>query len=264
MQALIGVVSRDVDTVVPMPTLKARASIENAFYGLRGNVYGELARSVLQFKSFPLAMISNHWQRLQAQPTGMGKAIYAAELVATSTVLGALSVQLKSMVAGNNPQDMTDPKFAGRAFVQGGSAGLYGDVLVNLWASPYKERLTDQMGPLAGTLADAYDLTRAAWESGKPDSKANLGGDATRFIRGNTPFANLWWGKAAFDHLIFQRLQDYYSPGYAARMQQRQQQFFGSGQYWAPSTAASPSQLLSARGITTPQAPNLKTAIGRQ
>lgn len=253
MQALIGTVSRDIDTVVPMPTLKAQAKIESTLGGLRGSIPGELTRSVLQFKSFPLAMISNHWQRLQAQPTGLGKAIYAAELVATSTMLGAISVQLKSMVAGNNPQDMTDPKFTGRAFVQGGAAGLYGDILVNLWASPYKERLTDQMGPLAGSIADMYDIARATWESGKPDSKVNLGGDVTRFIRGNTPFANLWWGRAAFDHLIFQRLQDYYSPGYSARMQQRVQNFYNSGQWWKPSTAQS---------VTLPQTPDLTTAVG--
>lgn len=255
MQQLVGTVSRDIDTVVPMPTLKARTSIEYQLAGLRGKGGGELARSILQFKSFPLAMISNHWQRLQAMPTPKGKALYAAELIATSTVLGALSIQLKSLVAGNNPQDMTDPKFTGRAFVQGGSAGLYGDLLVNPIVSPYKERLTDQMGPMAGGLADVYDIARAAWESGKPDAKANLGGDVTRFIKGNTPFANLWWGKAATDHLIFQRLQDYFSPGYSARMQQRVQNYYNSGQWWRPSTAQS---------VTLPQPPNLKNAVGKQ
>lgn len=266
MQQLVGAVSKDVDTVVPMPTLKARTSIEYQLSGLRGKAGGELARSILQFKSFPIAMISNHWQRLQSMQTGAGKALYAAELIATSTILGAISIQLKSMVAGNNPQDMTDPKFVGRAFVQGGAAGLYGDMIAGMSAmTPYKMTLPDQLGPLASTLNDAYSLTRAAWSSGTdPQSKANLGGEATRFIKGNTPFANVWWGKAAIDHLIFQRLQDYYSPGYAQRMQQRTQTFYNSGQWWKPSTAASPSQLLSSRGITTPQAPNLNTAVGRQ
>lgn len=259
MQQLVGAVSRDVDTVVPMPTLKARASIEYAALGKRGTVSGEIARSVLQFKSFPLAMISNHWQRMMAQPTPTGKALYAAELIATSTILGAASVQLKSMVAGNNPQDISDPKFAARAFVQGGAAGLYGDVLLNLYASPFKERLTDQMGPLSGSMADLYDLGRAAYDSTKPDSKANLGGDVTRFIRGNTPGANLFWARAAFDHLIFQRLQDYYSPGYAERAQQRQQKYYGSGQWW-PTANANQSTMQVLRSV---QPPNLGAAVGR-
>jgi len=265
MQALVGAVSRDIDTVVPMPTLKARSSIEYQLAGLRGKPGGELARSILQFKSFPLAMISNHWQRLQSMPTPVGKAIYAAELIATSTLLGAVSIQLKSLVAGNNPQDMKDPKFAARAFVQGGATGLYGDMIAGLSAiSPYKVSLPDQLGPLASTMSDAYDLSRTAWNSyADPEKKANLGGEATRFIKGNTPFANVWWGKAAIDHLIFQRLQDYYSPGYADRMQQRTQKFYNSGQWWRPSTAASPAQVItSTKGITTPRAPDLTTAVG--
>lgn len=253
MQALVGAVSRDVDTVVPMPTLKARASIEYQALGKRGTAAGEIARSLLQFKSFPIAMISNHWQRLQQMPTPGGKALYAAELIATSTILGALSVQLKSMVAGNNPQDMTDPKFAGRAFVQGGAAGLYGDVLVNLYASPFKERLTDQMGPLSGSLADLYDIARSVYDSSKPENKANIGGNVTRFIRGNTPGANVFWARAAFDHLIFQRLQDYYSPGYNQRVQDRYQKFYGSNQFWPAGT-----------GVSQIHAPNLKTAIGER
>ncbi len=65
--------------------------------------------------------------------------------------------------------------------------------------------------------------------------------------------------------MIFQRLQDYYSPGYAQRMQQRVQTFYNSGQWWKPSTAASPQQVLtSMQGVTSPQAPNLKSAVGKQ
>jgi hypothetical protein len=274
MQALIGTVSRDIDTVVPMPTLKARTSTEYQLSGLRGKAGGELARSILQFKSFPIAIISNHWQRLQSMPTAGGKALYAAELIATSTMLGALSIQLKSMVAGNNPQDMTDPnsplgvnwKFVGRAFVQGGATGLYGDMIAGLTAmTPYKMTLPDQLGPLASTMDETYKLARTAWESGNPDKKADLGGEVTRFVRGNTPFANIWWGKAVVDHMIFQRLQDYYSPGYAQRMQQRVQTFYNSGQWWKPSTAASPAQVLtSMQGVTSPQVPNIQSAVGKQ
>ena len=255
IESLIGVVSKEVDTVVPMPTLKARASIEYAGIGKRGTVPGEISRSILQFKSFPLAMISNHWQRLQSLPTPGGKALYAAELIATSTILGAVSIQLKSMVAGNNPQDMTDPKFTARAFLQGGATGLYGDVLLGLYASPYKERLTDQMGPLSGSIADLYDLGRAALDKAHGESRANPAGDAVRFIRGNTPGANLWYLKAAFDHLIFQRLQDYYAPGYASRQQQNAQKAYNTSQFWPASTAAR---------IAPIQAPNLKTAIGER
>lgn len=255
MTHLVGVVAREADTVVPMPTDKARASTENLFRGLRGTVAGEITRSILQFKAFPIAMISNHWQRLQSMPTGAGKAVYAAELLATCSILGAISIQMKSLVAGNELQDMTDPKFTGRAVVQGGALGLYGDLLINAWASPYKERLTDQLGPLVGAAGEIYDIADKVWKSSDPNAKANVGGDVTRFIKGNTPFASLWYAKAALDHLVFQRLQDYYSPGYADRMQQRMQKYYGSGQWWKPSTADS---------ITAPQVPDMSAALGSQ
>ena len=61
--------------------------------------------------------------------------------------------------------------------------------------------------------------------------------------------------KASFDHLIFQRLQDYYAPGYASRQQQNAQKAYNTTQYWPASTAAR---------IAPIQAPNLKTAIGER
>lgn len=251
MQSLVGLVSRDVDTVVPMPTDRARGTLENQLSGLRGKVWGELVRSALQFKSFPIAMFSNHWQRIQGQSTLGGKALYGAEVFATCSILGALSVQLKSLVGGNNPQDMTDPKFWARAMVQGGALSLPGEMLMQLYASPYHEHIADQLGPLFSTASDAYDLAKTIQETGDPTKKANVGGNVVRLVRGNS--GNLWYAKAAMDHLIFQRLQDYYSPGYAERMQQRMQKYYNSGQWWKPSTA---------NAIPAPQAPNLKAAVG--
>lgn len=254
MQHLIGVVAREADTVVPMPTDKARATVEYGFGARKGTVPGELTRSVLQFKAFPIAMISNHWQRMMSMPTPVGKAIYAAELMATSTILGAVSVQLKSLVSGNNPQDMTNPKFVGRAVVQGGALGLYGDTLLNLWASPYKESFQDYLGPVVGDIADLFKIAGAA--VGKAEGgKENVGGEVVRFLRGNTPGASLFYTKAILDHIIFQRMQDYFSPGYAQRMQDRTQRYYRSGQWWKPSTAST---------ITAPQAPNPRAAIGAE
>ena len=266
-QHLIGVVSRDTDTVVPMPTDKARARVEYHLGDLRGKFFGEIYRAALQFKSFPIAMISNHWQRMMSQPTLGGKAAYAAFLLATSSVLGAVTVQLKSLITGYNPQDMTDPKFAGRAVVQGGALGLWGDLALNPVVSPYREHLTDQLGPLISEVGNLYDLGHDVAKAGMdPNAKVNLGGDIVHEIRGNTPFASWWWTKAAFDHLIFQRLQEYYSPGYNERAQARSVKYFGSNAYWPPSAAASPAQIASGsmQGVQSPQAPNLKTALGGQ
>jgi len=272
-QHLIGVVSRDTDTVVPMPTDKARAKVEYTFGDLRGKPIGEILRSTLQFLSFPIAMFSNHWQRMMSYPTLGGRAAYTAMLLATSSILGAVSVQLKSLITGYNPQDMTsrkfiiNPKFAGRAIAQGGALGLWGDLVLKPISTPYRAHLTDQAGPLISEMGNLYDLGHDAFKAGTdPNAKVNLGGDIVHEIRGNTPFASWWWTKAAFDHLIFQRLQEYYSPGYNERAQARSVKYFGSNAYWPPSAAASPAQIASGsmQGVQSPQAPNLKTALGGQ
>ena len=245
MQDLTGAMASDVDTVVPMPTDRTRARVQAKLGSAnfaRGTIGGELMRSMLQFKGFPLAMFGNAWQRMAGLPTTGSKVLYAAEFIATASILGAVSVQLKELANGKNPQDMTDPKFAGRAFVQGGALGLYGDTLKAV-VDPYGFALGDQLGPTVSTAEDIEKL----FHSG------NRAGTAIRLAKGFTP--EPFYAKAAIDHLIFQRLQDYYSPGYAQRAQQSAVKDFNNGYYWPPSTA---------QQVTAPQAPNFNTAIGRR
>ena len=266
LQHLVGTVFMDEGTVVPMMKDWARGSTQSVLGAAkRGTWGGELVNSILQFKSFPIAMMSNHWQRLQSMPTPAGKALYAAELIASTTILGALSVQLKSLASGNNPQDMTDPKFAARAWIQGGSTGLLGDIVGNPIISPYKEHLTDMLGPVVSTASELYDIGRAGKEAITDPTKRNQFGDAVvRTGKQLTPFANLWYTKQVTDHLIFQRLQDYYSPGYAQRSMDRGKKNFGTTPWWKPSTAAAPSQLLTGKGVTSPQQPDLTSALGKR
>lgn len=265
VNSLMAIILRDTDTIVPMMTNRVQAMTENIMGNpRRGKLFGELQRSMLQFKSFPIAMMINNWKRLQAMPTPGGKALYLIETAAVGMALGAVSTQMKSFVLGNNPQDMNDPKFWGRAFVQSGIAGLVGDLLVNPWASPYKQDLNEQLGPIFGSLSDVYKIAQDIMPHANPEKKSNLGGDVMRFVQRNTPLANGWYVDAVVRHLFWQRIADYLSPGYARRQQQAVQTHFNSSQWWAPSTAASPAEILSGsmRGVTTPQQPNLRTALG--
>jgi hypothetical protein len=199
-----------------------------------------------------------------SMPTPAGKALYATELMVSSTIMGAIAIQMKSLANGQNPQNMTDPKFAARAWIQGGSGGILGDLIGNAIVSPYRQHLMDSLGPAASTLSDTYDMAQSAMAAAKDPSKRDQFGDAAvRFAHAHTPFANLFYTKQALDHLFFQRLQDYYSPGYSQRSQQRAQTNFGSTPWWRSSTAAAPSQLLTGRGITAPSVPNLNTAVGK-
>ncbi|WP_428245901.1 hypothetical protein, partial [Enterococcus gallinarum] len=68
----------------------------------RGTMRGELARSVMQFKSFPIAMVSRHWRRMLDTPQGLdgapvaaNRVAYAGALFASLGALGAIAYQTK-------------------------------------------------------------------------------------------------------------------------------------------------------------------------
>jgi hypothetical protein len=76
--------------------------------------------------------------------------------------------------------------------------------------------------------------------------ETKFGIDAVKFIRGLTPGGNLWYAKAALDHLIVHRLQEYFAPGYLSREQTRlYREYGGQTYYWQP--GAGPDQINAPR-----------------
>jgi hypothetical protein len=256
-QKLIGVVLSDIDTVVPLMTAKMVGKVDaSGFNTKRGTVGGELIRSFLTFKSFPLSNFQNHLDRMAGRPTLGGSAAYAAQVIATSTIMGAITVQLKALANGENPQDMTDLKYWGRAVVQGGALGLYFDILagalVNLHGDKPKDAATaivDQMGPTAGTIKDLIEMlsTGAAGNADKAGEKAS------RIVSGMAP--KPFYAKAAIDRMVFQRIIDFFNPGASDRMRERVQNQYHSGFYWPPSESDT---------MYPPESPNLRTAVGER
>src|SRR3546814_4755467 len=71
-----------------------------------------------------------------------------------------------------------------------------------------------------------------------------------RFTRSNAPAANLWYTKAATDHLVFHQFQEFFSPGYLRRMKRRARNEFDQEFWWEP-------------GDKVPErAPDLERALG--
>ena len=126
----------------------------------RGTVKGELARSFWQFKSFSIAMIMRHFRRAMAQESGWGKAGYMAALMASTTVLGGMAIQLGELAMGRDPKNMVDDKllgvpglrFGAAAFLKGGSLGLYGDFLFSDQTQGGQSALAALGGPIACLL----------------------------------------------------------------------------------------------------------------
>jgi hypothetical protein len=57
------------------------------------------------------------------------------------------------------------------------------------------------------------------------------GADAIKLARDNTPFASLWFTSLALNTFVWHRLQEWISPGYLKRSEQRQKQQQGT-EFW--------------------------------
>jgi hypothetical protein len=229
---LLGVVLEETDVAVIEPGAKERAMMMTGLQ--RGTWKGELTRSFFLFKSFPIAMMTRHIQRGWSMPTGTGRAAYLATLIASTTVMGAVSMQISDMLSGRDPRDMTDPRFGIAAMLKGGSLGLYGDFLFSESSRYGQSPFAAALGPVAGLAEDVLKLTQGNIMEAVQGKDTHAGAEAVRFVKGNTPGANLWYAKGALDHLIFHQLQEYFSPGYLRKMKQRSEREFGQKYWWEP------------------------------
>ena len=231
---LIGATSEEVDMAIITPGIRdqARASLGQT----RGTLRGELVRSVFLFKSFPLAMIARHWGRA-ATMTGGARAGYIASLLATTTVLGALAVQASELVNGRDPRAIDERRFWIAALLKGGSLGVYGDFLFSSSSQHGGSAIGTLLGPAVGLLEEAGNLTQGNMIELLQGEDPKWEAEAVKFIKGITPGASLWYAKAALDHLIFQQLQEHFSPGYLNRVKRRARTEFNQEYWWEPGHA---------------------------
>lgn len=229
---LMGAVQDEVFVGVTEPGARERAYM----YGQhqRGTLGGELYRSFWQFKSFAVAMIMRHYARAMAQQTGWGKAGYLAALTVSTTLLGGVAIQLNELLSGRDPRDMTDPRFALASLLKGGSLGIFGDFLFSDATQHGGSFIGTLAGPVAGDVESLYQMTVSNVHKATAGKETDFGADVVKFGKGKLPGANLWYTKAAMDHMVFHNLQEFFSPGYLRRMEQRANKEYGQEYWWEP------------------------------
>lgn len=235
MRRLLAAVSEEVDLAVITPG--AREQLLTGGGLQRGTWKGELTRSVFLFKSFPISVVLRHWTRAMGMPSAGGRAAYIAAFLASTTMLGALSQQLNDLASGRNPREMTG-KDAGKfwlgALLKGGGLGLYGDFLLSDHTRYGGGALASMLGPVAGLVDDVVKLAQGIPLNAVEGKPEQTGGDLVKLGKGLIPGANLWYAKAALDHMIFNQLQEYFSPGYLRKMEQRSKKEFNQTYWWRP------------------------------
>lgn len=247
---VLGLIQDESEFAVINPDL-ATKTIASGGGMQRGTVSGELARTVMQFKSFPVAMISRHWRRaLEAPKVADGSApalgnrvMYAGALMVTTTALGAIALQAKQIIAGKDPIDMTGDhglKFWAKSVAQGGGLSIAGDMLLNDPSdSPggfARSFAGTVMGPTAGTVGEGLGLALEEGYKAAKGKETHFGARSVRLLKGVTPYTSIWYARAALDHAGLNALQENLSPGYLSKMQQRAQKDFGQQYWWKPGT----------------------------
>lgn len=197
----------------------------------RGTWFGEIGRSALLFKSFGVSVMMRQGAEIVAMNAAT-KARYAGGLIIGTTLLGALSIQLKAIAGGQDPRPMADDEtvvdgdFALAAMLQGGGFGIFGDFL---FASTNRSN-GGLAATIAGPLAGDIEGVIKAGLSGNP--RGQLLREAQSFV----PGGNLWYARAAFDRMLADQIQTAIDPDYRrswSRME-RYADDMGTDFWWEP------------------------------
>lgn len=191
-----------------------------------GTVWGETARFMAQFKSFPTAILQRTIGReiygrgydtlSDYLKNGKGDMLGLANLMVWMTLLGYGAMSIKDMLKGRTPRDPMAPSTWAAAMLQGGAMGIYGDFLFGEMKNRFGGGfLATVAGPTFGTIEDLADLY------GRLRDGEDAAAKAFRILVSNTPFANLFYTRMAMDYLFLYRVQEWMNPGYLRRMERR-------------------------------------------
>ncbi len=225
----------ETDYAVVVPDIHTRTFMNS--WLKPGTWMGEIARSSLLFKGFPMGIISLHGRRMMAQTGVPGKLGYALPMAFFMVGLGALSAQLKTIAAGKDPQPMVDnPKFWGRAVVQSGGLGLFGDLLFNSENSYGGGLLGTLAGPILGqTLPNLIDATagNTLRASGIGEGEPEYAKDLWNTLEKEVPGRNLWYWRLAWENTLAGQVDRFVDPDIEASYRKMQSRAENEGtQYW--------------------------------
>lgn len=245
-----------IEFAVPSTDLFGRALVlGNAKPGTLG---GEFIRSALQFKAFPITILTTQMSRILSEWNQGRKATalnYAAHLFIGSTLLGALAIQIKDVSKGRDPRDMTTPEFWMAAMAQGGGLGIFGDFLfadVNRFGGSLAGTLS---GPSIGFANDAIRFTVGNAQELALGEPTGAGKELTNIMRRYTPGGSLWYVRLLYEREIIDQLQWALDPNARDSFKARER---GAGQFGTQSFAP-PGRSVIGGGA---RLPDLSNAFG--
>jgi len=208
------------DWAVPTPGAKERAWMNLGTK--RGTIVGEGLRFLMQFKSFPITFTTKTFGRelygRESRAAGIGA---LAHIMIGMTALGYVAQSAKDAIKGLEPRNPSKASTWTAAFVQGGGAGIYGDLLFSEVNRYGNSMWTTFAGPTASAIENVAKVAAGARDALFTGDWDSVGSGAVKAGMQNVPFGNLFYTKAAIDYLFMNRLYETLNPGYLNRLKKR-------------------------------------------
>jgi hypothetical protein len=254
-----GMIAQGTEQAVPTQSSLIRAYLGEGDDSLPGTVMYEVRKSGLAYKSFPMAFMRAQYRALQSMPDNASRWRYGAYALVSTTIAGAVALQVADVTYGRDPQPMDNIGFWIRAVVRGGGLGIVGDLIVageGSYGGGFAEYVA---GPSIGLAQDIYKLgpqniaelvgAILTGEPVKTDFAKELGRFGKRYTPlGDTPligpFGRLFW-----DYMTIMLDPD--AVDALEKAQARREQSHGNASWW-PSMSPAPKRL-----------PDLSSVFGR-
>lgn len=232
---VLEMVQGETEFAVPSASVRGRSAFIGA--GQPGTVHGELLRSLFMYKNFSVTLAMTHIARGVGAGSAVGTAGYLGSLVISTTILGALALQLKEIAKGRQPRPMDTPAFWGAAMLQGGGLGIFGDFLGSS-TSRFGGGLAETVaGPVVGAVSDVLKATVGNVAEAIQGKDTNAASELVGLARRYTPGGSLWYLRLAYERGLLDQLQLWADPDAQQnfrRVERRYQNEYNQQYWWAP------------------------------
>jgi hypothetical protein len=206
------------NTAVPKPTGKQKGAVA----GTKGEIAGELYRSLTMLKSFSLRMIDIQARILGSSNDGWTKARRMSAYMMQMTMMGYAVMTLKDLASNRTPRPVDDPQTWTDSFVQGGAGGIYADMIFSAADTGYNNFAKSMAGPSLGPIEDTIKLAQKAaytvFGDKRTARKKGLSAKDWKTVGRNMPGNNIFWIRAGLDWALYDSFVKMDRKGHRRRM----------------------------------------------
>ncbi len=232
---IMRMVETETNFAVPSTSVRGRAALTGDIPP--GTFAGEFVRSFAMYKNFGVTLVNTHIMRGAGAKGVKGKGRYYADLLISTTIMGALALQLKEMSKGRDPRPMDDAEFWGAAFLQGGGLGIYGDFLfadLNRFDRGLAETVA---GPVVGFANDVRNLTYGNIIEAAKGEDTKVASEMIKFAQRYTPGASMWYMRLGLERMVFDQAKLWADPDAGKKIRRTKRKYareYGQKFWWEP------------------------------